>query len=84
MEDVLLYYRLHRFDQNLVDKVMDRQRSLNPAAEKISLEEAETIMNRIVNDEQKFKSDTVTLDQEVKSMTFVIICYTCSSSTNKH
>ena len=37
------------------------------------MEEAETIMNRIVNDEPKFKSDSVTLDQEVKAMTFVTI-----------
>ena len=73
VEDILLYYRLHRFDQNLVSKVMDRHRSLHPAAEKISLENAELIMNRIVADEPTFKTDTVTLDQEVKAMTFVSI-----------
>ena len=71
VEEVLLYYRLHKFDQSLVDKVMDRHRSLKPEDLKMSLEDAETIMNRIVNDEQKFKSDSVTLDQEVKSMTFM-------------
>ena len=54
VEEVLLYYRLHKFDQSLVDKVMDRHRSLMPDALKMSLEDAETIMNRIVNDEQKF------------------------------
>ena len=60
VEDVLLYYRIYRFDQSLVNRVMDRHRSLNPAAEKISLEDAETIMNRIVADEPKFKVGTVT------------------------
>ena len=71
VEDVLLYYRLHRFNKSLVDKVMDRHRSAQPAAEKISLEDAETIMNRIVADEPNLKTDSVTLDQEVKAMTYV-------------
>ena len=71
VEDVLLYYRLHRFDKSLVDKVMDRHRSAQPAAEKISLEDAETIMNRIVADEPNLKTDSVTLDQEVRAMTYV-------------
>ena len=71
VEDVLLYYRLYRFDKNLVDKVMDRHRSAKPAAEKISLEDAEIIMNRIVADEPHLKSDSVTLDQEVRPMTYV-------------
>ena len=43
VEDVLLYYRLYRFDKNFVDKVMDRHRSAKPAAEKISLEDAEKL-----------------------------------------
>ena len=55
VEDVLLYYRLYRFDKNLVDKVMDRHRSAKPAAEEISLEDAEIIMNRIVADEPHLK-----------------------------
>ena len=87
VEEVLLYYRLHKFDQSLVDKVMDRHRSLNPAAQKMSLEEAEKIMNRIVNDEQKFKSDSVTLDQEVKAMTFVTmpnVTPAATASTNNN
>ena len=71
VEDVLLYYRLYRFDKSLVDKVMDRHRSAQPAAEKISLENAEVIMNRIVADEPNLKTDTVTLDQEVRAMTYV-------------
>ena len=45
---------------------MDRHRSLQPAAHKISLENTEVIMNRRVADEPTFKIDTVTLDQEVK------------------
>ena len=71
MEDVLLYYRLHRFDQSLVSRVMDRYRLLHPAAEIISLENAEVIMNRIVADEPNLKTDSVTLDQEVRAMTYV-------------
>ena len=31
VEDVLLYYRLYRFDQNLVSKVLNRHRPLYPA-----------------------------------------------------
>ena len=73
VEDVLLYYRLHRFDQSLVSRVMDRHRSLQPAAEKISLENAEVIMNRIMADEPTYKTDTVTLDKEVKTMTYVSV-----------
>ena len=73
VEEVLLYYRLHRFEQNLVDKVMDRHRSLRPNDLKMSLDDAETIMNRIVNDEQKFKLDSITLDQEVQPMTFMTV-----------
>ena len=71
VEDVLLYYRLHRFNKSLVDKVMDRHRSAKPAADKISLEDTEIIMNRIVADEPYLKSDSVTLDQEVRAMTYV-------------
>ena len=51
--------------------MLDRRRSLHPVAEKISLENAEVIMNRIVADEPTLKTDVVTLDQEVKAMTFV-------------
>ena len=69
VEDVLLYYRLHRFDKNLLDKGLGRHRSSHPAAEKIVLENAEVIMNRIVADEPTFKTDTITLDQEVKAKT---------------
>ena len=71
VEDVILYYRLHRFDQSLVSKVLSRHRSLHPADQKISLENAEIIMNRIMADEPTLKTDVVTLDQEVKAMTFV-------------
>ena len=50
---------------------MDRNKLAKPAAEKISLEDAEIIMNRIVADEPHLKSDSVTLDQEVRPMTYV-------------
>ena len=71
VEDVLLYYRLYRFHQSLISKVLSRHRSLYPADQKITLEHVEIIMNRIMADEPTLKTDVVTLDQEVKAMTFV-------------
>ena len=69
LDEVLVYYRLHKFQPDIVRRVKDMHRLKYPARHSINLEEAVAIMNELTAEEASYATDAVSVEQCVQNLT---------------
>ena len=67
--EVLVYYRLHKFEPEFVRRVRDRHKIEHPGKASINLDEAISIINKITAEEAKLTEDTISVEQCVQNLT---------------
>ena len=67
--EVLVYYRLHKFQPDIVRRLKDMHKIRYPGKPSINLNEAIDIMNKITAEEAALTEDTISVEQGVKSLT---------------
>ena len=81
--EVLVYYRLHKFQPDTVRRVKDMHRQKHPGKASINLEEAINIMNKITAEEATLTEDTISVEQGIQNLTLTatpkVIQYTKST-----
>ena len=70
VDEILVYYRLHRFPPDVVRRVKDMHRITYPARNSINLVEAMAIFNKITAEEPALTEDSVSIEQSIKNFTF--------------
>ena len=69
LDEVLVYFRLHKFQPDIVRRVKDMHRLKYPDRHSINLEEAIAIMNELTAEEASYAADTVSVEQCVQNLT---------------
>ena len=67
--EVLVYYRLHKFQPDIVRRVKDMHKIKYPGKTSINLEEAIDIMNKITAEEATLTEDTISVEQGIQNLT---------------
>ena len=67
--EVLVYYRLHKFQPDIVRRVKDMHKIKYPGKTSINLEEAINIMNKITAEEATLTEDTISVEQGIQNLT---------------
>ena len=67
--EVLVYYRLHKFEPEFVRRVRDRHKIEHPGKASINLDEAISIINKITAEEAKLTEDTISVEQCIQNLT---------------
>merc|ERR1711874_857177 len=70
MSEVLVYFKLHKFQLVMVKKVKLWHKIRFPGRPNINLEEAMALMNWVTAEEVKLKKDSVAIDQTQLQNTF--------------
>ena len=66
--EVLVYYRLHKFQPDIVRRVKDMHKIKYPGKTSINLEEA-NIINKITAEEATLTEDTISVEQGIQNLT---------------
>ena len=84
ISEVLVYYRLHKFQPDIVRRVKDLHKIKYPGGVSINLDEAIEIMNKITAEEATLTEDTISVEQSIQNLTLTatpkVIQYTNSTS----
>ena len=67
--EVLVYYRLHKFQNDIIRRVKDLHKIKYPGKVSINLDEAIDIMNKITAEESALTQDTVSVEQCLPNLT---------------
>ena len=67
--EVLVYYRLHKFQTDIVRRVKDMHKIVYPNKASINLEEAIYIMNKITAEEATLTEDIISVEQGMQNHT---------------
>ena len=67
--EVLVYYRLHKFQTETVRRVKDMHKMKYPGHASINLDEAIEIMNKITAEEANLTEDTISVEQCIQNLT---------------
>ena len=67
--EVLVFYRLHKFQNDIVRRVKDLHKIKYPGKASINLDEAIDIMNRLTAEEANLTEDTVSVEQCLQNLT---------------
>ena len=67
--EVLVYYRLHKFQRDIIRRVKDLHKIKYPGKASINLDEAIDIMNKITAEEATLTEDTISVEQCLQNLT---------------
>ena len=70
IDEILVYYRLHKFPPDVVRRVKDLHKITYPARKSINLEEAKALFNKITAEEPTLKEDSIAIEEGIKNFTF--------------
>ena len=62
---ILVYFRLHKFQADIVRRVKDLHRITYPGKNSINLEEAIAVFNKLTAEEASLTEDTIALEQSL-------------------
>ena len=88
ISEVLIYYRLHKFQPDIVRRVKDLHKIKYPGGVSINLDEAIEIMNKITAEEATLTEDTISVEQNIQTLTLTatpkVIQYTNSTPQSQY
>ena len=70
IDEILVYYRLHKFPPDVVRRVKDLHKITYPVRKSINLNEAKALFNNITAEEPTLKEDSVAIEEGIKNFTF--------------
>merc|ERR1711913_143974 len=73
MSEVLVYFKLHKFQLETVKKVKLWHKIRFPGRPNINLEEAMTLMNWVTAEEVELENDSVAIEQTMKGLTMTAV-----------
>ena len=73
MDEIMLYYKLHKFQPETISKVKMMHKIKYPGRPSINVEEAVDLMNKVIAEEVELKKDSVALEQTMQGLTMTVV-----------
>ena len=73
LDEVLVYYKLHKFQPRVIEKVKLNHGIKYPDRPSINLEEAEWLMNKITATDAELTKDQVAIEQGIQTLTMTAV-----------